>query len=274
MILSYEKPVISLWDMIKTDVAALVRIVSSLAATETMLKRFDPDGTFDEEAARQVAAKFQEIRDDLDGFGPLTEMELDRVIGKLNAGNCSYGELRRLEQSINQRLEDEASLIMMFKIDTDFSKYWDGASSEISQEVFDRYPSVIFDADEACKCIALDRPTACAFHLMRIVEIGLKASAKHLGIPNPVKESDRNWAAMIRKLNGELEAQKASLDADKKQMFRDLIVSVDAIKNAWRNATMHCETKYTREEAQEILICVRGFMRKIASRFDEAGAAI
>jgi DNA topoisomerase IA len=46
---------------------------------------------------------------------------------------------------------------------------------------------------------------------------------------------------------------------------------MDAVKDAWRNATMHVENKYTEEEARRIYDAVRGFMMKLASRMDEQG---
>ena len=44
------------------------------------------------------------------------------------------------------------------------------------------FPSSKGDIDEAGKCLALDRGTACVFHLMRILEIGLQLLAAKLGI--------------------------------------------------------------------------------------------
>jgi hypothetical protein len=46
---------------------------------------------------------------------------------------------------------------------------------------------------------------------------------------------------------------------------------LDAVKDAWRNPTMHIETKYTPEEASNIFATVRGFMKKVAGRMDENG---
>src|SRR5271170_1621727 len=49
------------------------------------------------------------------------------------------------------------------------------------------------------------------------------------------------------------------------------IISLDAVRVAWRNTTMHVENKYTQEEAENIFIAVKGFMKKLASRCDENG---
>ena len=54
-------------------------------------------------------------------------------------------------------------------------------------------------------------------------------------------------------------------------VFEALYVSLDAVKNPWRNATMHVENKYTDEEAEHIFFAVKGFMKRLTSRMDENG---
>jgi hypothetical protein len=53
--------------------------------------------------------------------------------------------------------------------------------------------------------------------------------------------------------------------------FQSLFASLDAVKNPWRNATMHVENKYVPEEAEHIFAAVKGFMKELASRMDESG---
>jgi hypothetical protein len=81
---------------------------------------------------------------------------------------------------------------------------------------------------------------------------------------------------MLRALKTEMESRNKQkpprwnipTDPD---FFGEIHVSLDAVKNVWRNATMHVENKYTPEEADHIFSAVRGFMRKLASRCDEQG---
>lgn len=50
-----------------------------------------------------------------------------------------------------------------------------------------------------------------------------------------------------------------------------IYASLDAVKNPWRNDTMHPAAKYTDDEAEHIFVAVKGFMMKLASRCDESG---
>ena len=60
-------------------------------------------------------------------------------------------------------------------------------------EVAARFPRAIVDIEEAGKCFALGRFTACVFHLMRVVEAGLAAISRSLNI---VKHSP-TWEAYL-----------------------------------------------------------------------------
>jgi hypothetical protein len=54
-------------------------------------------------------------------------------------------------------------------------------------------------------------------------------------------------------------------------LFSEVYASLDAVRVAWRNTTMHVENKYTDDEAEHIFIAVRGFLKKLSSRMDETG---
>lgn len=88
--------------------------------------------------------------------------------------------------------------------------------------------------------------------------------------PPPSEPAEKNWGVILGSIKDSIGQQKWS-NPEEKSFFEGAYVSLDAIKNAWRNATMHVENKYTADEAEHIFIAVRGFMRKLASRLDEKG---
>lgn len=133
-------------------------------------------------------------------------------------------------------------------------------------EVRGKYPSALYDIDEAGKCLALGRSTAAVFHLMRVMEIALKAVSAHLGVTAP---SNPNWGTWLGGVRGE--CQRRGRGWADFNFFQDVWQRIDAIKDAQRNQTMHVETVYTEEEAMLIFKATEGFMKKIASRMDEGG---
>jgi hypothetical protein len=166
----------------------------------------------------------------------------------------------------------------VYVLDHSKTKHFEDAIDLFGQDVIGKFPGIAYEVDEASKCFAVHRNTACVFHLMRTMEIGIQAVRRCLRIPDPIKDSERNWGAILRAFKNEIErGSKASpslwTGADK-AFFEDVHASLDAVRNAWRNTTMHVENKYTGEEADHIYGAVRGFMRKLASRHDEQGQPV
>jgi hypothetical protein len=178
-------------------------------------------------------------------------------------------------EALSIRITDELSSRHFFSLPERHWEYFEPAAPLFGTVFETKFPSAQFELDEAAKCLALERSTAAVFHLMRLMEIGVKATSVCLGLPAPIKDGDRSWGGMLRKFKEEIERRdKASppqwLPNDK-AFFADAYASLDAVRNVWRNATMHVDSKYTEEEADHIFAAVRGFMKKIALRLDEAG---
>lgn len=195
-----------------------------------------------------------------------------RIMHELDRDGCRYGEVWRHGGELRGRLIDdlENRLFLSFSI----------REAELYQSprkgweaVVERFPGATSDIEEASKCLALGRYTAAVFHLMRVMEIGLQAVRRCLSIPEPVKPAEKNWGVALRNVKDELAQRKTAgwASPDDASLFDEVYVSLDAVRNAWRNATMHVENKYTEEEAEHISGAVRAFMRKIAGRMDEQG---
>ena len=111
---------------------------------------------------------------------------------------------------------------------------------------------------------------------MRLMEVGISAVSACLGIPDPVKPAGRNWGAILKEIKAAIDAKwpnpAGRMTTDDAVTFDELYASLDAVKNPYRNATMHVEKKYTDQEAEHIMSAVRGFMMKLAARCDEGGA--
>ena len=133
------------------------------------------------------------------------------------------------------------------------------------------FNSVEFDISEAGKCFATARYTACVFHLMRVLETGIGSIARCLGVPDPVKEAERNWGAMLRHINDSIKAKKSAMSEHDTELFSGAYIALDKVRSLWRNPTMHVGNKYTEEEAKEIWDAVSVVMKKLASRMDENG---
>lgn len=143
-------------------------------------------------------------------------------------------------------------------------------------EVRENFSSAADEIDEAAKCLALGRSTACVFHLMRAMEITLLAVRKCLALPESTEPRERNWGMILQSLRDEVKRRKKLQSSGWKNLadqhfFPDLLGSMTAVKEAWRDPTMHVEKRYLPDEANEIFWTVRTLMQKIASRMNQGG---
>lgn len=142
----------------------------------------------------------------------------------------------------------------------------------LGEEVFNKFPSCIYDTNEAAWCLALSRSTASVFHLMRILEAGLGVLGRRFG----VSLAHTNWAPALDEIEKKIRNMhtdpkwRALPDCKEKQEFYAQAAShFGVLKDAWRNYTAHARGKYTQVEAEDIFRNVRGFMQKLATQLHE-----
>jgi len=133
-------------------------------------------------------------------------------------------------------------------------------------EVFTKFPSANNDIFEAGTCLALERGTACVMHLMRACEVGIKALAAALSVG-----PQNNWGVYFREIDKALDTRTRAggKRTPDEQFYAEVRITLDGARVAWRNVTMHVENNYSPEQAEEILIAVRGLMRHLATKLSE-----
>jgi hypothetical protein len=165
---------------------------------------------------------------------------------------------------INRVADDFASKHLLV-LDQKYSTYFDQAKL-FGNDVFNNFPSANDDIIEAGTCLALNRSTACVMHLMRVLEVGLSVLA---GTLNVTKQND--WGSYLREIDKELATRiKASgaRSADE-QFYAAAAASLDNMRRAYRNPTMHPEKTYSSDRAEEILQSVKSFMIHLATKLHE-----
>jgi hypothetical protein len=173
--------------------------------------------------------------------------------------------------NISGRIRDELDEHLFFQLNPLLIRFYECTDPLFGQDVSDKFPSLIYEIEEAGKCYALERSTASAFHSIRCLEGGIRALSRCLQIPDPTKAHERSWAKLLGTLKAAID-KKWPTSSDRLsgdgEFFENAYAALAAIQNPWRNATMHLDQKYTADEAKHIFDVVRGFMRKVASRCD------
>ncbi|WP_157973153.1 hypothetical protein [Blastomonas sp. UPD001] len=253
-----------------TSVARLHQICSSLSAEagelllpESVAAILPPVRSFNAELLK-IGAR-------------LASLSAERFIARLEQVPChlSVGMAVHALHDIESRFADFLSDIQLFTLSAQETPYMAPAEDLLQYPEYSVvYPNASFEIEEAAKCVALGRYTAAVFHAMRMLEIGIRALAKRLAIPDPTKASEKNWAIILSVIKAkidELWPPKTRLPHTEGAAFDDLYAHLDAVRNPWRNATMHVETIYAPHEAVHIIRCTAFFMTKLAGLTGEDG---
>lgn len=203
-----------------------------------------------------------------------TATAVDRAIKNIES-DTTYQMLSEEIRDIQRRLQDELSEAVVFALSGKGKDLYRPSEPHFGPLVSSQFVASKPEIEEAGKCLALRRPTAAVFHLMRSLEIVLEGLRLCLGIPELAK-ANRSWGTILKKVRTEIDLRngaappKWSVPGDP-DFFSGLHASLIAVKDTWRDEAMHISDPYTEEQAEEVFVTVRVFMKKAASRFNASG---
>lgn len=193
---------------------------------------------------------------------PMSELQCRRLNSILNSKEpLDVSEIQRQYGELHQRIKDELLSKQFYHVRTDRIVFYN--ENQFSDEIVNRFNLAIYDMEEAGKCFALGRYTACAFHLLRVVEAGLDELCKHLNIPEYIP----TWDGVLKQIEKYINKLDGKRDKSEIEKLSSIVLNITAIKNVWRNPTMHVEKKYNGEEAEEIFVAAKNFMKNLSKGF-------
>lgn len=174
---------------------------------------------------------------------PLREFR-DRLLGDdskehLNESDCD--ELRSIVGSLRDTLFAEAGGLFTFitsekRYSTE--KLLSSVKSLMAPSVFDAMPYIAqIDFGEAGKCVAFERSTAAAFHVLRGTEDVLRQF--YVSIVKRGRVEPLLWGPMVTHLR-------------KRSIGSEALDQLDIIRKNFRNPTQHPDKVYDVEEAQSL----------------------
>jgi hypothetical protein len=178
-------------------------------------------------------------------------------------------------------LEDSVLLDMVHhkfaQIDSKLTRF-SQAKALLGEKVSECFPSAMQDISEAGDCIALGCDSAAVFHLMHVVEWGLRGFAAHLGLKKVVTDRKRGktvlldyaqWEQILNQLPDEIDKKVTAIPrGPKKQQAQEFYYStlkdIAGFKDAWRNHLMHTRAAYSSADALAVFSHVERFMQSLA----------
>ncbi len=201
----------------------------------------------------------------------LAKKSIDKLSYEISTPTFAWQDLVNRVTEIDERFRDEMEYARIFALDARNIVYYDDGVGRFSLDVMTSFPGTIDDLDEAGKCFALGRNTACVFHLMRALEHPLMALAKML-LPDDPRP---NWDPIIKRIDDELKlphnrrAIKGSVD-----FYAELSAHMHAVKIAWRNRVMHVDAIVAEDRAKAIFDAVIGLMNHVSKTISDDGETV
>jgi hypothetical protein len=224
------------------------------------------------EALRDLAKTLRILRRECRHLGwSRVILDIDTVLYSLKQGEEAKTILTQASQ-VELAIYAECNHHLFFVL----PEKWRGLVEEYPGPLFgpdvrERFPRCCTDIDSAGRCIAFGLWTASVYHLIGVMQEGINAIAKDIGVPVLLTST---WDNIIGKLDGQLEVKRAGMSKVQwkrtEPFYSEAISDLRSIKNAWRNPTMHFSRRYDDAEAQKVFDRSEAFMRHLATRLRQA----
>jgi len=184
------------------------------------------------------------------------------------AFSLTVGRLAEKLAAIDYVFKSQCNKQTFFRLSREESSMFSSAEP-FGPKVAKAFPSTesVYEISEATKAYVLSRYTASVFHLMRVLEKGLKALADKLAVPFSIPFEYQNWQNIIEQIESrikDLEKQKAGQQkTEELKSYSEIAKQFRYFKDAWRNHVAHSRETYGPEQAMSIRRHVSEFMQDI-----------
>jgi hypothetical protein len=258
--------------MLEKHALLFVLATGLLAETKWTVAVTEGDGADGEDIRARIAVlgnhaihelKKACILSDMDAVMP----EIDRVSNSLghliSIPDYKLSTVGQAVRHLISRIQDELSSQWYFHLDQRDVPFYVN-NHPFGPLVSGKFSSATEDIAEAGKCLALQRPTACVFHLMRVMERGVQALGKKLKVT--INVQTETWHQIMLHVDKAVLQMVSQTAAQKKRKSQYAVAAshLGSVRLAWRNEVMHPKQTYTRQEAFDIFNATKVFMAYLA----------
>jgi len=200
---------------------------------------------------------------------PQTSILAQRMISEVEKINEENAITKSNE--LEDRFQDEIESVKFLLVKADRVAFYEN-TEHAGEQFKERFPRANVELIEAGNCFALDRYTACVFHLMRSLEIALAALHRSLGIPEPEKGSEKTWGKILGRIFKNITDNDSNPPlnwASEKEFHHRCYALFQAVKVPYRDSTMHVESIYDEQSAFDIFNVTVAVLRFVATKLSE-----
>ena len=131
------------------------------------------------------------------------------------------------------------------------------------------FPEASRDIASAARCLAMDEWTACIFHSMRVIELGLRRVAIALDVPMAASADYESWGGLIDQIEKAIkdigQEPRGAEKTYRLRFYSAIGMEMRYFKDAWRNHVSHSRVTYDELQARTVFAHVRDFMQQFAT---------
>jgi hypothetical protein len=291
--LLHENPhrLVTLWNMLQVFADTFVKLITELKQAELEVSGIVPIHGSDQQHVERLSRIAGSIRA-MDVYCnnlylTSASKQTAYITEWLTVSSFNIDDFWRMVEQLRRRIQEDLEETVMYSLEPSrvrmfYQKSTNGIMKghllrippEVlwGDEVCSNFKSAIGDMADASRCLAFGQGTASVFHIMRVMEIGLRALGKSLNNSKLDPKNNPSWDSILKKCDAELAKpyQQKSPEWQKHDVFYgESIANLRAVKVAWRNPTMHVEKSYDYDEALHVWTTSRAFMRQLASHVSE-----
>jgi hypothetical protein len=170
-----------------------------------------------------------------------------------------------------ERFGDEIELLKFFYVDSERFR-WFEYTQHAGEQFKAKFPRANAELIEAGNCFALDRYTACVFHLTRALEIVLSSLHRVLEIPEEKDPRNNTWGRKLKRVSEKIEENDKNPPAEwlnDVEFYRKIYALLTAVKTPLRDDTVHIATIYDETGAGCVLSAMVAALNQIATKLSE-----
>lgn len=251
--------------MLEVKAKPFFRAVHTVGWLESMIRfvaendEKNRDEVMKAKARGEIKKHLSDLKESLTALGANNSVgETDFILKRLRTTDLKWTELKGLLEGLTRLVGREIEGAKLFALEPIKGPYYGLAAEVFGMEAVVAFPRAEYDLEEAGKCVALARNTACVFHLMRAMETVLQILCGRLGVANV----DKRWGFLLQDIDS---AIKMMADTDDRAKWSLTRSNLWHVKETWRNDTMHPGDKYTDAEARDVLEAVKVFVRSLST---------
>jgi hypothetical protein len=255
---AYPGRLVSLWDMLILNSEKFLHVIGNLHRLQVLLWDSSKTGSLNAASSglRKDADETISLLSDLDL--PLSLVTARRLKKFFEEEKINCVSAREICSELTNRIHDEIGLRSLFVLSPQETKLLT-ETEPYGPVVTAKFFDARGDLEEAAKCLAFERGTACVMHLVRAVEIALHTLAMSLNAK--FKASD-DWDAILKEIDNIVNPWPTTTMAEitRKDKYRAIHSNLTSVKRAWRHPSAHARFNATPEIARDIFAAVKGFM--------------